>query len=100
MSKKLRVEKINLPVFFIEEDDMVSAFTPALDIATCGKNEEEAKERFHELVTTFLDELCEMGTLEEVLLECGWKKISKPTVTWQPPIIKEYSEQISIPCPV
>lgn len=95
---KVKNVKVSLPVFFTEEDGMVSAHTPALDIATCGKNEEEARKNFHDLVETFLEELLKMGTIEQVFLECGWKKIEQ-TKTWQPPKIKSDSEEIIFLCP-
>ena len=74
-----KLARINIPVTFIEENDQVTAHCPVLDSATCGENFDEAKKRFAELVSIFFEELCEMGTVEDVLLECGWKKISKKT---------------------
>ncbi len=91
---------INIPVTFIEENDQVTAHCPVLDIATCGKDFDEAKKRFAELVFIFFEELCEMGTVEDVLLECGWKKISKKPTKWEPPrIIDSITENFKVPCP-
>ncbi len=46
--------KINLPVIFIEENNQVTAHTPALDLATCGKDIDQAKKRFEEILVLFL----------------------------------------------
>jgi hypothetical protein len=91
--------KINLPVIFIEENNQVTAHTPALDLATCGKDIDQAKKRFEEILVLFFEELCKMGTLEDVLLECGWKKVSKTPSGWEPPrIVGTITEQFKVPC--
>jgi hypothetical protein len=75
---------IKIPVQIIKEDDQFVAYTPALDISTCGTTLEDAKKSFDELVEIFLEETIKMGTLEEVLKEQGWKCIRKQ---WRPPVI-------------
>jgi hypothetical protein len=91
--------KISLPVIFIEENDQVTAHTPALDLATCGKDIDEAKKRFEEILVIFFEELCKMGTLEDVLLECGWKKVGKAPSGWQPPkVVGAITEHFKVPC--
>ena len=60
---------IKIPVQIIRENDDFVAYTPALDISTCGKSLEEAKKSFDELVGIFIEETIKMGTLEEVLKE-------------------------------
>jgi len=93
-------KEISLPVYFIEENGQVTAHTPALDLATCGKDFDEAKKRFAEIVVIFFEELFEMGTTEEVLEECGWKKVDKEPFKWEPPrIIGQLTEDFKIPCP-
>ena len=97
---KIIEEEISLPVFFIEENGQVTAHTPALDLSTCGKDFDEAKMRFAELVDIFFEELCEMGTTEEVLEECGWKKNNKKPSRWEPPrVIGQLTEDFKVPCP-
>jgi hypothetical protein len=40
-----------------------------------------------------------MGTLEDVLLECGWKKVSRPHRRWIPPYLISHTEEtFKIPC--
>ena len=60
----------------------VVAYSPALDIATSGKNEKEASKRFAELVMIFFEELKEMGTTDDVLSELGWHKQKISTLRW------------------
>lgn len=71
------------------------AYAPALDIATSGKSEKEAKERFAELTDIFFEELCEAGTAREVLLELGWTRQQK---RWTPPrVVSTVSMGLRIP---
>lgn len=58
---------MNLQVDFIKEGDTYIAYSPALDISTCGETFEKAQKGFEELVRIFFAELIKMGTLEEVL---------------------------------
>ena len=63
-----------VPVIYLEEGNQVVAFSPALDLSTCGDTKEQARTRFIEAATIFFDEIIEMGTVDDVLTECGWKK--------------------------
>jgi hypothetical protein len=83
-----------LPVAFITEGAQVVAYTPALDISTSGKNEEEAKERFGELVNIFFKDLVENNTVDTVLSELGWKKGSQQ---WSPPAVSQQSVRVKVP---
>ncbi|MFA5249165.1 MAG: hypothetical protein WC397_01340 [Candidatus Paceibacterota bacterium] len=75
---------IKLAVSIIKEGKQYIAYTPALDLSTCGKSEKQAKKRFEEAVDVFFQELIERGTLENVLADLGWKKIK---TQWAPPKI-------------
>lgn len=68
------IKSFNLPVSFLRESDQFVAYTPALDLSTSGNTLEEAKKNFTEAVEIFFDEVISMGTLEDVLLNLGWKK--------------------------
>ena len=85
----------SVPLFIFESGEKYIAYTPAFDISTEGKTLREAKANFRELVTLFIDELEEEGTLEAALEELGWKKDQKKLV---PPTHKQY--EISIKTPV
>jgi len=97
-----KVIETKLKVAFYKEGNQFIAYCPALDISTSGDTFEEAKKNFEELYDTFIAEILEMETFEEVLLECGWKKVKKPKLHWKPPVrrfITEIEEEVSLPCP-
>jgi hypothetical protein len=86
-----------IPVMFFEEDNKIIAYSPALDLSTCGYTEEQARKRFLEASQIFFDELIKMGTIEDVLSECGWRKVTGQK-TWAPPIYRNCTvEPIQIP---
>lgn len=89
--------KAEIPVLFFVEGNKVIAYSPAIDLSTCGDTEEQAKQRFAEASEIFFDELVKMGTLEDVLMECGWRK-AKQKHAWLPPLFKSCStELVKIP---
>jgi len=82
-----------IPVLFFEEDDKIVVYSPALDLSTFGKTEEQAKKRFAEAAMIFMDEIVEMGTVDEVLEECGWKKVARQRA-WVPPVYRKCEEEL------
>jgi predicted RNase H-like HicB family nuclease len=76
---------VNVPVTYFKEDKSFVAYTPALDLSSAGKTLKEAQKNITEAVEIFMEEICEHGTTDEVLLSLGWKKVSK-TKQWMPPI--------------
>jgi hypothetical protein len=91
--------KAEIPVLFFQENDKIVAYSPALDISTCGNTQLEAERRFTEAAAIFLQEIKAMGTEDEVLAECGWVKASA-TNPWSPPKYKTCREKlVSIPTP-
>ncbi len=54
-----------------------------MDLSTSVRTQEKVKKRFNEVVKIFIDELFQMGTLNEVLTGLGWTKIHK---SWSVPI--------------
>lgn len=86
----------NLPVLITKQGKRFVAYTPALDIATSGKSEKDVKEKFVELANLFLEEITEVGTVDDVLSELGWKKIQK---RWTPPRVVS-SKSIGFHIPV
>ncbi|MDB5188978.1 MAG: hypothetical protein JWM92_576 [Candidatus Nomurabacteria bacterium] len=73
---------MKLPLTIFKEGKQFVAYTPALDIATAGKTEKDARRMFRELVSVFMEEIITTGTAEEVLTELGWKKEQEK---WNPP---------------
>lgn len=87
--------KLNLPVSFIRESDQFVAYTPALDLSTAGATLEDAKKNFTEAVELFFDEITAMGTLEDVLLDLGWKK--QENIFIPPVVISQGMESVKVP---
>lgn len=87
--------EVELPLMVFREGKQFVAHTPLLDVSTSGSTFEQAKERFHEAVEIFFEELVERGTLEEVLQELGWQKVRSK---WEPPVmIAHNSERVTVP---
>lgn len=82
-----------IPVLFFEEGDKIVAYSPALDLSTFGKTEEEAQKRFAEVAMIFINEIREMGTVDEVLEECGWHRVTSKAA-WSPPIYRKCAEEL------
>lgn len=79
---KVRI-KGTIPLCFMKENKTYIAFSPALDLSTCGRTFEEAKKNFAEAMEIFFEECLKMGTLKQVLESCGWQKDRKRG--WEPP---------------
>ncbi len=91
-------QDIKIEVQFIKEEEMFVAFSPALDLSSCGETFEEAQDNFEEAVNIFLEECSKDGTLSDVLESLGWKKINKPSPRWvPPPIVGRIEMPISVP---
>ena len=82
-----------IPVLFFEEGDKIVAYSPALDLSTFGKTEEQARKRFAEASMLFMNEIMEMGTVDEVLEECGWHRATSKH-TWVPPVYRKCEEEL------
>lgn len=89
------IKSLNLPVSFLKEADQFVAYTPVLDLSTSGNTLEEAKNNFTEAVEIFFDEIVQMGTLEDVLLDLGWKRRDKDFLP--PVIVSQGMESVRVP---
>ncbi len=95
MSEKIaNIKKIQITVLFFKEGSKFIAYSPAIELSTCGDTEEQARKRFEEAVKIFFDEITKMGTIDDVLTECGWKRVTKKS-SWSPPKYKQ--ELVSVP---
>ena len=94
----IKMFQLKVPVLFTQENDLIIAYCPALDISSCGETATEAKKQFSNAVSLFLEELEEMGTLDQVLQELGWQKQESKRNAWLPPkLLKEEDINIKIP---
>ncbi|MBI4187899.1 MAG: hypothetical protein HY529_01705 [Chloroflexi bacterium] len=92
-----KIVKGKIPFFVFKEGNKFVAYSPALDLSTCGDTEKQARVRMAEASRILLDELMRMGTLEDVLTEFGWKKITSENA-WSPPTYKQ--EFVEVPAGV
>lgn len=95
MRKIAQEVKANIPYFVSKEGSKFVAYSPAIDLSTCGSTEKQARKMFEEAANIFFDEIIEMGTLDDVLTECGWKKVTTDN-TWSPPTYKQDFVQIAV----
>ncbi len=97
---KSTTQKIDtkIPVIIFEEGSKIIAYSPAIDISTYGNTEEQARKRFIEAASIFFTELIKMGTVDDVLAECGWQKVA-PQTTWAPPVYRHIVQE-SVPIPL
>ena len=89
----------NIPILVFQEGKRVVAYSPAIDLSTCGNTEKQARKRFAEAAELFFEEIIQMGTVDDVLTECGWRKSGRKPV-WTPPTFACFEEHVQIPAGV
>ena len=86
MPNGLKIEG-QIPVLYLKENDVFVAYSPVLDLSSCGSTFEEASKNFDEAVEILFSECEEKGTLEETLTACGWEvRGKKPHRSLHPPL--------------
>ncbi|KKQ17984.1 MAG: hypothetical protein US31_C0012G0025 [Berkelbacteria bacterium GW2011_GWA1_36_9] len=90
--------EINFVTQIWQEGKMYVAYTPELDISSCGKTFLEARKNLHEAVEIFLVETAKMNTLDEILEESGFiREKNNQKIRWQPPkIISTERERVVV----
>jgi hypothetical protein len=71
------------------------AYSPELDISSCGKTASRAKKQLREAVSLFLEEAVRMGTLDEILAESGFEQRGK--TFRQRPILTREKMRFALP---
>jgi len=64
--------KVQLNIQIWKEGEMYVSYIPQLDISSCGKTVDEAKDNIIEAIEAFLEEAKKMGTVDQVLEEAGF----------------------------
>jgi predicted RNase H-like HicB family nuclease len=80
-------------IVFLEGDTYV-AYSPKLDISSCGGTVDEARHNLKTAVRLFLEEAERMGTLDDILSESGYEK--EGVGSWLAPQLIA-AERLSIP---
>jgi len=90
--------EINFITQIWQDGKMFVAYSPELDVSSCGKTPVEAKKNLHEAVEIFLEETTKMGTIDDILVESGFvKEKNNHKISWQPPkIISTGKERVAI----
>jgi len=65
---------IQFTVQIFKEGRLYVAYTPELDVSSCGGTQAKAKVNLLEAVRLFLEEADKMGTLRQILEEAGFVK--------------------------
>jgi len=73
---------IHFTAQIFKEGRQYVAYSPELDISSCGGSESKARQNLLEAVRLFLEEAGKAGTLEQVLEESGYVRRKS---AWQAP---------------
>ena len=65
----------SIPLVFMKEGGAFVCFSPALDLYEHGTSYDDVYDAFKRKLAIFFHEVVKKGTLEKVLLDCGWTKI-------------------------
>ena len=76
--------EISVKIEIFKEGDVYSALAPELHISSFGDTPEDAKNSVYEAIEAFVEECREMGTLEEILEESGFSKLTDSWVSRKP----------------
>ena len=68
---------LEFDIIVFKEDKAYVAYSPELDISSCGNSVDHAKDMLKTAVRLFLEEADKMETLEDILEESGYKKNEK-----------------------
>ncbi len=66
--------EIEFDTIIFKEGRSYIAYSPKLDISSCGDSIEQARKNLITAVRLFVEESEKMGTLEEILREAGYEK--------------------------
>ena len=77
---KIRVKyEYGVPVTFLKEGEMFVAYSPVLDLSTCGQTYDEASQNMKEAAELFFEDCFDRGTIDEALSSLGWRKSTSLT---------------------
>ncbi len=69
--------KIELHIDYFEEDGVIVALCPELQVSSFGDTLDEAEKSMQEALELFFEGCESLGTLDEVLEESGYRKIGE-----------------------
>ena len=66
--------RLRFPAVFFREGEVIVSLCPVLNVSSFGDTEDEAERSLAEAVRAFIRGCSELGTLEEVLEESGYRR--------------------------
>jgi predicted RNase H-like HicB family nuclease len=66
------MRRIDFDAIVFREGPTFVAYCPELDVSSCGKDVDEARQNLRTAARVFLEEAERMGTLEQILEEGGY----------------------------
>jgi predicted RNase H-like HicB family nuclease len=85
---------LNFIIQIWKENKLYIAYSALLDISSCGETIEIAKKNLYEALEAFIQEAKIKGTLNEILLEAGFKHLNN---NWESPSLVTFENtQIKI----
>jgi predicted RNase H-like HicB family nuclease len=66
--------EIEYDIIVFQEENTYISYCPELDVSSCGKSVDQAKEMLKEAVRLFIEESEKMGTVYDILSESNFKK--------------------------
>ena len=78
---QLKMVSVEIPVQMWQEDDQIVVFSPALDLSSCGNDQEETMRNFEEAVELFFETAEGRHVMHDLLESLGWKAINN---SWHP----------------
>ncbi len=79
------MKPIEFDAIIFQEGKAYVAHCPELDVSSCGKDVDEARRNLKTAVRLFVEEAEKLGTLDEILKEAGYQRMSDGT--WKSPRI-------------
>ena len=77
--------QIEFDAIVFKEGETFIAYSPKLDVSSCGHTIDEARKNLTTAVRLFLEEAARMGTMEDILSEAGYE--ARDSSQWVAPRI-------------
>ncbi len=77
-----------------QETNLIIACARPLDVVSAGEDEDQAKRNLDEALQLFLEVSRDMGTLDQVLQESGYRLVDG---VWEPPLVKMTIGVVEVP---
>lgn len=66
------MQPVEFDAIVFQEENTFVAHCPELDVSSCGRTLDQTRQNLRTAVRLFLEEAEKLGTLEDILRECGF----------------------------